>query len=329
MKSMKRKLSIRNVGVFHLLAMVTFVWTLGGGNAFAAPRFFSIGGGPNATTSYLAGAGLANLLGKKIKGLRFSVEETKGYGDNVTLVGTGKVEMAFTHPRMALEGHDASGKYTNLSKGNILALMAFQPSQGHIMTVKDSAVKTVYDLKGKRVAIGQPGGASNRDGLTLLEILGFTKGDLTILPVRLGEQVNLMKNGQVDAAIWFGTPPLPPIVDLAVSRPMVLVPIPSDVVTKLTAKYKAYSPGMIKAGIYKNQNNAVPTFQAMALFIINKGVEADIVYQVAKAMVDNLDELGGVHPSFKRMNKTTFLSGLPIPLHPGSVRFFKERGMLK
>jgi TRAP transporter TAXI family solute receptor len=224
--------------------------------------------------------------------------------------------------------YKATGIYKGGKPGQVLSWLSIAPVAMHVITLDGGPVKTLADLKGKRVGMGQPGGTSMLDADALIEQLGLDPGkDFKDFRVRLGNMTDMLGDGNLDVALWNGSFPLPPVIKLTTQHKVKLIPISDDFYNKLRKKYPPYFRISIPAGTYKGIDTETPTFGLGNAMIIHSKIPEDLVYKMTKAIITNLDHLKGVHPAFGRVNKNTVLNGFGAPLHPGALRYYREIGI--
>ncbi|MEZ5728243.1 MAG: TAXI family TRAP transporter solute-binding subunit [Burkholderiaceae bacterium] len=321
------KHGIRNLGATALVAAAALA--IGPtGAARAADVNISIGSCPVGCTAYTWAAGIADVINRNVKGVRVTAEETKGYVVNVKLLQRGELEASMATSLSAYQAYASTGSFKGGEKGQILSWMAIVPVAMHVVTLADSPVRSLADLKGKRVGMGQPGGTSMLDADAMMETLGL-KPDVDFKPfrVRLGNMVSMLADGNLDVAIWNGSFPLPPVKKLTAERSIRLLPIPDDMYAKHHAANPPYFRLNIPGKLYKGVDAPTPSFGLSNGLVILKKVPEELVYQMTKTIFENLDKLKGVHPAFGRVKKETVLNGFAAPLHPGALRYYREIGV--
>jgi len=310
-----------------IASAVFLVGAMTAGVAQGQDKYVSIGSCPVGCTAYTWSAGLADVINKNVKGAKATAEETKGYVDNVKLLQKGELEAGFANSLSSYEAYTATGPFAGSQKGKVLSWMAIAPMAVHVITLKDSSVKSLADLKGKRVGMGQPGGTSLFDAEHLVEGLGLVPDkDFKAFRIRLGNMMDSLADGNLDAAIWNGSYPLPPVIKLTATREVTLVPVPDDVFKKVETKYPPYFRLTIPGKIYKGVD-ATSSYGLANALVISKTVPEDLVYRMTKAIFENLNALKAVHPAFGRVSKETVLNGFAAPLHPGALKYFREIGV--
>jgi TRAP transporter TAXI family solute receptor len=291
-------------------------------------KFLSIGSCPVGCTAYTWSAGLADVINRNVKGVKATAEETKGYVANVKLLQKGELEAGFANSLSSYQAYAGTGPFAGTEKGKVLSWMAIAPMAMHLIALKDGPVKSLADLKGKRIGMGQPGGTSMLDVDALMEILGLVPDkDFKPFRIRLGNMMDGLGDGNLDAAFWEGSYPLPPVVKLSATREVTLVPISDEVFNKVKDKYPPYFRLAIPAKTYKGVDAPTQTYGLANALVISKGVPEDLVYRMTKAIFENLNGLKGVHPAFGRVTKDTILNGFAAPLHPGALKYYREIGV--
>jgi TRAP transporter TAXI family solute receptor len=197
-----------------------------------------------------------------------------------------------------------------------------------IVASADSGIKTLADLKGKRISVGAPKSGTELNARAVLKAAGITYGDFAKVEyLPFGESVELMKNRQLDVTLQSAGLGVSSLRDLATSQKIVVVPIPADVVKKIGDA--AYQPATIPANTYDGQDHDVPTAAIQNFLVTREGVSADVVYKMTKAVFENKDALVAAHTAAKGIDKANAVKSLPVPLHPGAEKYFKEIGVLK
>ena len=291
----------------------------------AADLRLSIGSCPVGCSAYTWSAGIADTINKNVQGVKVTAEETKGYIDNIKLMQSDQLEIAMATSLSSYQAWAATGPYKGSQKGKILSWMSIAPVAMHIIALKDGPVKTIADLKGKRIGMGQPGGVSMLDADAIVETLGLAPDkDFKPFRIRLGNMVDSLADGNLDVALWNGTFPLPPVVKLTASRDVALIPVPDDFFAKLQAKYPPYFRLSTPAGRYKGVDKDTPTFGLANGMVISKAVSEATVYAMTKAIFENISKLKAVHPALGRITKESVLNGFGAPLHPGALKYYRE-----
>jgi TRAP transporter TAXI family solute receptor len=290
-----------------------------------AADYFSIGSCPVTCTAYTWSAGIADTINKHVEGVEATAEETKGYVANIALMQNGELEAAMATSLSAYEAYTATGNYKGSEPGKIMAWMSIAPVAMHIITLEGGSVNSLGDLKGKRIGMGQPGGVSMLDADVLMAKIAGE--DFEPFRVRLGDMVDMLSDGNIDAALWNGSFPLAPVIKLSAQRDLKLISVDDEFFKSLQADYPPYFRLSIPGGTYEDVSADTPTYGLANGLVVSADVPEERVYEMTKAIFENLDALAGVHPAFAKVSKETVLNGFGSPLHPGALRYYREIGV--
>jgi TRAP transporter TAXI family solute receptor len=293
-----------------------------------ADDFINILTGGTAGVYYPLGVALSKIYADKIPGSRPSVQSTKASVENLNLLQAGKGEIAFTlgdSLGFAWEGNADAGFKSPLKK--LRGIAAIYPNFIQVVATKDSGIKTLADLKGKRISVGAPKSGTELNTRTILKAAGMSYSDLgKVEYLGFGESVELMKNRQLDATLQSAGLGVASIRDLAATNDIVVVAIPADLVSKIGAPYVSAT---IPAGTYRGQDADVQTAAVINFLVTQQGVKPDLVYAMTKSLFENLPQMVAAHNAAKAIKLEDALKGMPVPLHPGAERYYKEKGLIK
>jgi TRAP transporter TAXI family solute receptor len=297
--------------------------------AQAEQKFVNVLTGGTSGVYYPMGVALSKLYGEALPGAKVSVQSTKASAENVNLLQAGRGEVAFAlgdTVSNAYQGNPEAGFKAPLTK--LRALAAIYPNYIQIVASKDSGIKTLADLKGKRVSVGAPKSGTELNARALFKAAGMSYEDFAkteYLP--FGESVELMKNRQLDATLQSAGLGVASLRDLSTAIEIVVVSVPADVVKNVGDS--AYQVAVIPANTYTGQTEDVPTAAIRNILVTHEGVDADAVYAMTKAMFTNMDAMIAAHAAAKAIKLEHAAVGLPLPLHPGAERYYREAGALK
>ena len=300
-----------------------------GAAASHAAEFINVLTGGTSGVYYPLGVALSQIYGKALPGAKTSVQATKASAENLNLLQAGRGEIAFTlgdSLNEAWKGNEEAGFKMPLKKLRTVA--AIYPNYIQIVAAADSGIKSLADLKGKRVSVGAPKSGTELNARDIFRGAGMSYkefGKVEYLP--FGESVELMKNRQLDATLISAGLGVAAVRDLATAVKIVIVPIPADVVAKIGEA--AYQSGTIPAKTYENQNEAVPSVAVQNFLVSHEGVSNETVYAMTKSMFENLDQMTAAHSAAKAIRKENAAKAPPAPLHPGAEKYYREAGLLK
>ncbi len=298
-----------------------------GATSVKAQEFINVLTGGTSGVYYPLGAALAQIYGEKIEGARTQVQSTKASVENLNLLQQGKGEIGFAlgdSVKSAWEGDEEAGFPGKLDK--LRGIAAIYPNFIQIVASQDSGIATFEDLKGKSLSVGAPKSGTELNARRIFEAMGMSYEDLgqtEYLP--FGESVELIKNRQLDATLQSAGLGVASIKDLATSLPITMVAVPASVAETLGAPFLAET---IPAGTYEGQTEDVPTLAITNILVTHSDVSDETAYQMTKQLFENLPEMVAAHAAAKAISAEKGAAGLPIPLHPGAERYYKEKGLL-
>ncbi len=276
---------------------------------------------------YPIGGGIADLVNKKLAGVEMAAEVTQGGIENVRLVHDNKAQFGFVNFDAAYFGFNGEKPFDD-GKKNILGVASLYPSTLQIVVLDNSPIKTVNDLKGKKVVVGPPASSSAIMGYNVLAEYGIAKDDIKGLQLSFAEGADALKDGNADVLFVASAHPNSTVMDLTATRGIRLIPVEPAMQDKINKKYSYYGKVNIPKGTYKGQNEDVPALSLSTMIIVNKAVSEQLVYDFTKTLFDNADTMVGFHAVMKSMVMSD-VPNMPIPLHPGAEKYFKEKGLLK
>ncbi|NYZ12187.1 TAXI family TRAP transporter solute-binding subunit [Azospirillum sp. RWY-5-1] len=292
-----------------------------------AEQFVTVLTGGTSGVYYPLGVALSNLYGKVIADSKVTVQATKASVENLNLLQAGRGEIAFTlgdSLSQAWKGDEEAGFKAKLTK--LRTIGAIYPNYIQIVATKDSGIKTLADLKGKRVSVGAPKSGTELNARAIFGAAGMKYGDFAkteYLP--FGESVDLMKNRQLDATLISAGLGVAAIRDLSTTQDITIVSVPEETVKKVGDE--TFVSETIPAGTYKGQDEAVRTAAVRNYLVTHSGVSDDIAYAMTKATYENLEALTAAHAAAKGIKFDASVTKSPVPLHPGAEKYFKEKGM--
>ncbi|MBW8321668.1 MAG: TAXI family TRAP transporter solute-binding subunit [Arenimonas sp.] len=292
-----------------------------------AAEFINVLTGGTSGVYYPLGAALSKIYGEKIEGARTQVQATKASVENLNLLQQGKGEIGFAlgdSVKLAWDGDADAGFKAPLDK--LRGIAAIYPNYIQIVAAKESGIASLADMKGKSLSVGAAKSGTELNARAIFGAAGMSYEDLVkteYLP--FAESVELMKNRQLDATLQSAGLGVSAIKDLATSVEIQMVAVPADVVTKLGAPYVAAT---IPAGTYQGQDADVPTVAVVNFLITHSEVSDETAYQMTKQLFENLPDMEAAHKAAAQIKLENALTGMPVPLHPGAERYYKEKGML-
>jgi len=314
-----------------VLALGAGLSALGLGNtpAFAQQRFFRIGTGGTGGTYYPVGGMIANAISTPT--INVSAVATNGAVANVNGIVGGSMESGFSQADVNAWAYTGTGIYEGKPKiEELRAIANLFPESVHVVVRKGVGVKSLADLKGKRVSIDEPGSGTIVNARALLAAFGVAEKDIRPEYLKQVQSAEKLKDGTLDAYFQTTGYPQGTLTELAATNGFELLPIEGDVRDKLMAQFKFFAKDRIPDGTYKDVKG-VDTVAVGAQWTTSSKQPDDLVYEITKALWSDKTRamLDAGHAKGKDIRKETALQGISIPLHPGAEKFYKEAGLLK
>ncbi len=293
-----------------------------------AQDFVNVLTGGTSGVYYPLGVGLSNIYAENIDGARTQVQSTKASVENLNLLQQGRGEIAFSlgdSVAAAWDGDEEAGFPQKLDQ--LRGIAAIYPNYVQLVALEESGAATLADLAGKAVSVGAPASGTELNARTIFEAAGMSYDDLgktEYLP--FAESVELMKNRQLDATLQSAGLGVASIRDLSASVPITVVEIPADLVESLGAPYQVAT---IPAGTYDGQEADVSTAAISNYLVTHAGVSDDLAYDMTRLLFENLETLTSSHQAAADIALENALAGMPVPLHPGAERYYREQGLIE
>ena len=291
-------------------------------------RRLSIATGGTGGVFYVYGGGMANVLTKTLPNTKVTAEATAAAVDNCKLIGARKADLAFCPGDVMYDAY--VGRESFKSKIPVRTLLIIYANFVHFVASEGSGVKSLPELRGKRVSLGAPGSGTEVKAARILEAIGIDPAkEIKRDRLSVAESAGAMKDRKIDAFCWSGGLPTAAIMDLA-ATPGVRIRIldMKEIVPKLREKFgPVYFLGVIPKGTYSGMENDVTTAAIAVGIIGHEKMEEDVAYQVTKTIIEKKSELVLVHKEAEHISLKGAATGSPIPYLPGSVRYLKEKGV--
>ena len=311
-----------------LLAAVAVSVALVSGPAAHAEQFINVLTGGTSGVYYPLGVAIGKIYSDKIPSAKTQVQATKASVENLILLQQGRGELAFTlgdSLKAAWNGEEEAGFKTKLSK--LRTIGAIYPNYIQIVATADSGIKTLADLKGKTLSVGAPKSGTELNSRAILAAAGMSYKDLgKVEYLPFAESVDLMKNRQLDATLQSAGLGVASLKDLSSSTQINVVSVPKAIVDKIGPPFVSVT---IPANTYTGQKDAVPTAAVVNYLVTSSAVSDDLAYKMTKYVYESLPELEKAHAAGKGIKLETAAAGSPAPMHPGAIKYFKEKGLIK
>jgi TRAP transporter TAXI family solute receptor len=299
--------------------------------AAQAQQFFRIGTGGTAGTYYPVGGMIANSVSQPGK-IVVTAQASNGSLANVNAIAGGAMESGFSQSDVATWAFTGTGAFDGKPKIADLRMIAnLYPESIHLVVKKGSGIKSVADLKGKRVALDEPGSGTLINARMVLAAYGVKEADIKPEYIKPNQAGDKLKDGALDAFFFVGGSPAGAIAELASSGAGIeLVPLAGKEADTLRQQNPYFAVDTIAAGTYKDVA-AVQTLAVGAQWVTSAKADTETVYQITKGLFSDATQkaLQAGHAKGKFITKENAVKGVGIPFHPGAERFYKEAGLIK
>ncbi len=302
--------------------------------AFAAGRtFFGIATGGTGGTYYPLGGMLAQLISNTAELPDTKISATAETGNasvaNAQLLGRSEIESAFVAADILDAAYRGVNQFNEGALTNLRAIGALYPETVQLVVRADSGIEKFEDLKGKSVSSGSPGSGQWQLLGDLLEAHGMTREDVSEDYSSFAQSVDKIKDGNLAASLITAGLPTSSVTDLANGHDIRVVPLNGPAIAKLQETQPYYANAIVPAGSYKGIDSDVETLAVRAIWATHADVSEELIYAVTKALYENTETLGKVHPMGKQISLDKALESVSIPVHPGAEKYYAEKGVSK
>jgi TRAP transporter TAXI family solute receptor len=300
--------------------------------AVAQQKFVTIGTGGVTGVYYAVGGAVCRLMNKSRAetGLRCSVESTGGSVFNANAIKSGELDFGLAQSDIQFGAFKGEGQFKGKPDPELRAVFSVHPEPFTVLARKDAGVTTFADFKGKRFNVGNPGSGTLSSMEELLKQMGWTKSDFSLAAeLKADEQGTALCDNKIDGFFYGVGHPSAAIQDPTIACGAKLISLAGPAVDALIKEHPYYAKATIPGGMYANNPNPTETYGVLATVVTSAKVADTTVYALVKAVFDNFDEFKKLHPAFAHLDpKEMIKNGLSAPLHPGAVKFYKEKGWM-
>ena len=296
------------------------------GPVAAKTTFIGIGTGGTGGIYYPYGGGVAEIWSKYVPGIQAVAEVTGASVENVKLADKGETVIGEVMGDVADAGYNGLGKFKG-KKHDILSMAVMYPNLLQVVTLKSSGITNIEQVKGKRISSGSPGSGTNFMAEAVLKAVGIPLDSFKDSRLSFTETANALRDGTIDVGFWSVGPGTSSILDLATTHDIVIIPITPEQTQKVLAANDTYASVDLAGGVYRGVDKTVPTIGVWNVMICQKSLAEDMVYKLVAALYEHNDYLRKIHPSAAYTTPENAVKYSPIPLHPGTVKYLKEKGI--
>lgn len=279
---------------------------------------------------YPAGAAVSQVWTNNVEGVKCNTQTSTGSFQNCQDVSTGEVDVAVATSDVVLNAYNGTGKFADIGKlDNLRVIGAVYTSVLSGVALKSSGLTYIHELLGKRVAVGPAASATENATLAAFGVMGIDSSNTSLENLGLGDGADSVGDGILDAAFGFAGLPIGGQLNLAATKEIQVLDMTQEEIDKVLAGNAAYIQTTIPAGTYTGQTETTNTFGVKCLIIVTADMDADLVYDLCKAMNEHTEELAAGNALLKDMTDPSFLcTQMPIPLHDGAQKYYSEQGLI-
>ncbi len=293
----------------------------------AVAQELSIATGGTGGVYFPYGGGVAEVINRHVDGASGSAEVTGASVENVALVSRGDSDLALALADTVYQAFNGEGAFEGRQVDEIRALMSIYPNAVQIVTLADSGITSLEDLRGQRVSVGAPGSGTEVSAQTLLAANGITYDDFTPERLNFNETADALRDGDIAAGFWSVGPPTSSIMNLATTRDIAIIPMSDEEIANAIEVEPTFAPYTLRAGMYDGVDEPVQTISTPNVMIAHEDMDEELVYNIVRAIYENVDELIAIHPAANDTTPEFSIASTPIPFHPGALRYLEEIGM--
>ena len=296
------------------------------GPALAKTEFISVGTGGTGGIYYPYGGGVAEIWTKYVKDVRAVAEVTGASVENVRLAHRGETVIGEVMGDVAVAGFKGLSKFKG-KKHDILSMAIMYPNLLQVVTLKKSGITNIEQIKGRKISSGSPGSGTNFMAETVFKALGIPLDSYKDSRLSFTETANALRDGTIKVGVWSVGPGTSSILDLATTHDIHIISFTAAQQKKILAANTQYSAVDLAGGVYKGVGDAVPTIGVWNVMICQASLNTDLVYKLVKALYEHQGYLLKIHPSASYTTAENAVKYSPIPLHPGTIKYLKEKGV--
>jgi TRAP transporter TAXI family solute receptor len=303
------------------------------GPAAAQQKFITIGTGGVTGVYYAVGGAICRLLNKDRKdhGIRCSVESTGGSAFNVNTIQAGELDFGMAQSDVQFSAYNGEGAFKGKAYADLRAVFSVHPEPFTVLARKEANIKTFADFKGKRFNVGNPGSGTRVSMEELLAAMGWKLADFSLASeLRADEHGPALCDNKIDGFYYAVGHPSANIQDPTTTCAAQLISLTGPAVDKLLKEKPYYAKATIPGKLYANNPNPTETYGVLATLVTSAKAPEETVYRLVKATFDNFSEFKSLHPAFANLDPAKMVKdGLSAPLHPGALKYYKEKGWVK
>ena len=294
-----------------------------------AKKDYILATGGTSGTYYPFGGAIANIWNTKVANMNVTAQATGASAENLRLINKGDAEFAIVQNDVMDYAYNGTDLFAGEKLSNIQTIGTLYPEVVQIAVSKNSGIKAIVDMVGKRISVGDAGSGVEFNAKQILEGYGVTFNDFRKSNLSFKESSDGIQNGTLDGCFVTAGVPNAALQELAFTSGLQLVPVAGAAADKIMAKYNYYTLTTIPSGTYKGTDGDTSALAIKATLAVSAKLDTDTVYEMTKALFSNLPELATAHAKGKEVSAEKAVTGVSVPFHPGAEKYFKELGLMK
>ena len=291
-------------------------------------RFISIATGGTGGVYYPYGGGLAKVLNESLPDVRATAEVTAASVDNLKLIRDGKADIAFALADTVADAKNGTGAFEGRPVP-VMSLAVLYSNYTHLVTLTQSGINAVSDLKGRTISTGSPGSGTEVIAFRTLRAAGLNPdADVRRQGLGASESAEALKDGKVEAFFWSGGLPTAAVQDLSHSPGITVRMVPTGALVPALQQEHGplYFLLQVPANAYPGITQAVPVVGVANVLVVNRTMTEQLAFDITRILFEKQQELAAIHPEARNLSLQTATKGSPAEFHPGALRYYKSRG---
>ena len=299
----------------------------------SAEEFVTIGTGGQTGVYYVVGGSICKLVNRGTKDHDIKCTHTTGGSvKNINGIRAGDLDMGVAQSDWQYHGYNGTApkQFPDGAYEDLRAVFSVHPEPFTVVARADSGIEKFEDLVGKRVNVGNPGSGARATMEVVMDAVGWSMDDFKLAAeLKSSEQSQALCDNKIDAMVFTVGHPSGTIKEATTSCESKLIPVTGEAIDKLAGDNSFYSQTAIPGGMYTGTDVDTPTFGVGATFVTSATVSEDVVYNIVAAVFDNFKRFKKLHPAFANLTEEEMITNnISAPLHPGAVKYYKEKGWL-
>ena len=319
---MFKSVTRRSFGLLGTAAIVSMGFSM----PAAAQQQLSIATGGTGGVYYPMGGGLAEVINNHVAGYSATAEVTGASVENMGLIATGDADLAIGLADTVVQAYSGTGRFEGQQLPMVRGLASLYANMIQIVALESSGIRSLQDLRGKRVSIGAPGSGTEVNAGAILEANGITYDDIDEQRLNFNETADALANGDIDAGFWSVGAPTSSILNLSTTQRIVIIALSEAEIDAAMAANDTFAKTTLVGGTYNGVDADIAVLGIPNVLTVSSEMPDDLAYSLTKAMFENIADMQAVHPAANQTTVEFTLAATPVPLHPGAIRYFEEIG---